>query len=136
MDLVRFDPLAMFRDLDRLIDRSTSVGAWAPRIDIVDRDDTLVIRADVAGIDPADIEVTVEDKALTISGARSLDPTDDKPSYRRREIPTGQFTRTLVLPEGLNTDEISASAANGVLEIAVPRSPEVLPRKVKVDVSS
>lgn len=135
MDLVRFDPFSMFREFDRLIDRSPASAVWAPRVDVIDREDSILIRVDVAGIDPADIDLTLEDHTLTIAGSRSLDETTEESGYHRREIFPGEFKRTLLLPEGLNADEISAEANNGLLEVVVPRKPEVLPRKVKIEVA-
>lgn len=135
MDLVRFDPFMMFREFDRLIDRSPASRAWGPRVDVIDREESILIRIDVAGIDPADIDLTLEDHTLTISGSRTLDETTEDARYHRREIFTGEFKRTLILPEGLEASEISASADKGLLEVVVPRKPEVLPRRVKIDVA-
>ncbi len=135
MDLVRFDPFSMFREFDRLTDRSPAGRAWAPRVDVLDREEEILIRVAVAGVDPEAIDVTVEDRTLTISGSRELEEATDEQAYRRREILTGSFKRTLVLPAGLEAGEIRASADRGILEIAVPRKPEVLPRKVKIDVA-
>lgn len=135
MDLVRFDPFSMFREFDRMIDRSPASRGWVPRVDVLDREQDILIRVDVAGIDPNDINITVEDRTLTISGTRELEETTDETGYHRREIFTGAFKRTLVLPAGLDAGEIKASADNGILEVVVPRRPEVLPRKVKIDVA-
>jgi len=135
MDLVRFDPFSMFREFDRLVDRSPASQTWAPRIDVVDREESLLVRVDVAGVDPDDIDITLEDRTMTISGSRTLDETTEDAGYHRREIYSGQFTRTLLLPEGLDAEGITASANNGLLEVTLPRTPEVLPRKVKIDVS-
>lgn len=135
MDLVRFDPFSMFREFDRYVDRSPASRAWAPRVDVIDLEESILIRVDVAGVDPADIALTVEDQKLKISGSRSLDESVETATYHRREILTGGFSRTLILPDGLVADEITASADNGLLEVVIPRKPEVLPRKVKIDVA-
>lgn len=137
MDLAPFDPFAMLRDLDRILDRApaTPTRGWLPRIDVFDREQELVVRVEIAGVDPEDIEVTVEDRTLTISGHRSFDETTDEAGMHRREIFTGEFRRTLVLPDGLDATEVVARANHGILEVTVPRRPEVLPRKVKVDVA-
>lgn len=135
MDLVRFDPFSMFREFDRMIDRSPGSRSWVPRVDVLDRERDILIRVDVAGVDPADIDVTVEDRTLSITGTRQLDESTEEHGYHRREIFGGAFKRTLVLPAGLDAADVAASAQNGILEIVVPRKPEVLPRKVKIDVS-
>jgi HSP20 family protein len=137
MDLVRFDPFSLFGELDRFWERGTGpASGWWPRIDAFDREKDLVVRVEVPGVSADDIDITVEDRTLTITGKRQFDETTEDGSYHRREIFSGEFKRTLVLPEGLNTDEISAKTDNGLLEVVIPRRPEVLPRKVKVDVVS
>jgi HSP20 family protein len=133
-DIMPFDPFSMFREIDRSFDRQAA-SRWLPRLDVFDRDTNLIIRVEIAGVDPSDVDVTVEDRTLTISGKRAFDETAGEGGFHRREIFTGEFTRTLVLPAGLDATEVSAKAENGILEVSVPRRPEVLPRKVKVDVS-
>lgn len=136
MDLVQFDPFSLLRDFDRVFDRGRTATTWIPRADVFERDQDIVVRMEIAGIDPADVDVTLEDRTLTISGTRHLDEQIEESGWHRREIMTGEFRRTLVLPKGLNADEITARANNGILEIVLPRTPEVLPRKVKVDIGS
>lgn len=136
MDLVPFDPMGMLRDIDRILDRSsTSRSRWMPRLDVFDREAELVVRVEVAGVDPDAIDVTVEDRTLTVSGSRHFEETTEENGFHHREIFTGEFKRTLVLPDGLDASEINAKASNGILEVTIPRRPEVLPRKVKIDVA-
>lgn len=137
MQLVPMDPFSMLREFDRFFGGSRSADeTWAPRVDVLDRDSDLVVRVEVAGVDPDAIDVTVEDRTLTISGNRLIDDPSDDPGFHRREIAFGDFKRTLVLPDGLDAKAISATADKGVLEVTVPRKPEILPRKVKVDVTA
>lgn len=136
MDLVQYDPFSLLRDIDRFFETGRrGLSPWMPRIDVFDRKDDLVIRVEVPGVAADDIDVTIEDRTLTITGSRSSDETIEEGGYHRREILTGEFKRTIVLPEGMNAEEIAAHAENGILEVSIPRRPEVLPRKVKVDVS-
>lgn len=132
MELVHFDPFSVLRDVDRMLEHGRT---WVPRIDVFDRESDLVVRLEVPGIDAEDIDVTVEDRTLTISGRREFRKDESIKGYHRREIFEGEFTRTIMLPEGVDTDSIAASAKAGLLEVSVPRKPEVLPRKVKVDVT-
>ena len=134
MDLVQFDPFSVLRDVDRLFSGERRPSAWLPRVDVFDRGEQLVIRAEMPGITADDIDITIEDRTLTIAGARSFEEDTDEGTIHRREIHQGRFERTLVLPEGMNPEEITANVENGILEVAVPRRPEVLPRKVKVQV--
>lgn len=135
MHLARFDPFTAIRDLDRMIGGRFE-DAWLPRLDVLDRGSDLVVRLEVAGVDPASIDITVEDRTLTVSGSRSAETLEEGERFHRREIAFGEFKRTLSLPDGLDTESITASADNGILEITVPRRPEVLPRKVKIDVAT
>ncbi len=135
MHLVRFDPHSLINEFDRWFDRDRTL-RWAPRLDTFDRDTDLVVRVEVPGVDPDTIEVTVENSVLTISGARRFDESAEEGGYHRREIFAGEFSRSLALPKGLDADGISARANHGLLEIVVPRLPEVLPRKVKVETSA
>lgn len=136
MDLVQFDPFSLLRDAERIFERGPRRAAWVPRIDVFDRDERIVLRVEVAGVSPEDIDITIEDRTLTITGSRSFETETEERGYHRCEILTGEFTRTVVLPEGVDPEQITATAEAGILEISVPRRPEVLPRKVKVDVSS
>lgn len=136
MDLVQFDPFSMLRDVDRLFSGERRPSAWLPRVDVFDRGEQLVIRAEMPGITADDIDLTIEDRTLTIAGARSFAEETDEGTFHRREIHQGRFERTLVLPEGMNPEEITANVEHGILEVSIPRRPEVLPRKVKVQVGS
>ena len=137
MDLVRFDPFSLLSEMDRLFERGVAATpTWAPRIDAFDREKELVIRVEIPGVKPDDFDITVEDRTLTISGKRHFEEETEQAGYHRREIFTGEFKRTLVLPEGLKAEDITAKAEDGILSITIPRRPEVLPRKVKVGVAS
>lgn len=137
MALVRFDPFGVLRDMERVMEEfspgTTGRGPWVPRVDVFEQEDTLVVRAEVSGVSPDDVEVTVEDSTLLIAGKREL-PREKVTGFQRKEIFEGEFRRTLILPEGLKTDDISASYRDGVLEVAIPKSPEVLPKKIQVKV--
>ena len=137
MQLARLDPTSLFRDFDRVFEtsfRPYRAEAWLPRVDVFDREEQLVIRAELPGIAADDIDITVESGALVISGTRESDTTEDEGDFHRREIFRGEFRRSLLLPEGLDLDAITAASKDGIIEIAISRSPEVLPKKVKVEI--
>jgi HSP20 family protein len=102
-------------------------------MDVIEREDRLVIRLEIPGVAADDLEITVEDRTLSIAGTRSF---GDETGYRRREILTGSISRTVLLPRGLDTQEITATTVDGILEVTIARRPEVLPRKVKVGVAA
>lgn len=135
MSLLRYDPFSVTRDLDRLFGEVAQERPWIPRVDVLDKEDNLVIRAELPGMNPDDIDVTVENSQLVISGTRSFETEEDEKGYHRREIARGEFQRTIYLPDEFDTEKISAEYHDGILEIAVPKRPEVLPKKVKVDIS-
>jgi HSP20 family protein len=136
--LVRFDPWGMMRDLDRLFEegaRRIGDSPWMPRVDVFEKGSNLVVRAEVPGVDPEHIDVTVESGTLTITGSRSFEKDEEiEGGFHRKEIFEGRFKRTVLLPEGTDADAVTAATKDGILEISVPKRPEVLPHKVSVDV--
>ena len=135
MSLVRFDPFELVRDFVRWFEAPTPrKGMWMPRVDVFEKEANLVVRAELPGIDGDSLDVTVEGGTLTISGARSFEQETDQGGFHRKEIYEGQFKRTVVLPEGIDPEAISATSKDGILEVTVPKRPEVLPRKVTVEV--
>jgi len=133
MQLVRFDPFSTMREFDRLFE-GRPTNRWMPRIDVFDGEDSLKVRTEVAGIDPESIEVTVEAGTLTIKGGRNFESEESKTNYHRKEIFEGSFERTVLLPEGIDAESVTASSKNGILEISIPKLPEVLPRKISVEI--
>lgn len=128
--LARFEPM-LFRDFDRLFAPWTE--AWVPRIDVIDRSESIVVRAEVPGVPTADLEITAEQGVLSIGGTRnSADETD---TYRRRELARGAFRRSIALPDGLDLDSVTAVAKDGVVEITIAKSAAILPRKVEITVA-
>lgn len=137
MQMVRFDPFGMLREWDRMLETDTAAEprAWAPRIDAFDRDGALVIRVEVPGVNADDIDITVENGKLEISGSRSLLTETDEGGYHRKEILEGSFKRSLFLPDTADVEEVSATSQEGILEIVIPTRAEALPKKVTVEVN-
>jgi HSP20 family protein len=120
--LVRHEPLNY--EIDRLFGDlfSQSVAGWQrfrPQIDLVEKEDHYLLQADLPGLSQDDISVEVEDGVLTVSGERKYEQADKKSDWQRLERRFGRFTRSIVLPKGTDPDTISASFANGVLEVVV-----------------
>jgi len=135
MNLVRFDPFSVMRDFDRLFeDSGRPLSRWTPRVDVLDQDSELLVRTEVPGVDPESIDVTVEGGTLSIKGARSFENEESKDNYHRKEIYQGSFERTILLPEGIDSEAVKATSRDGILEISIPKRPEILPRKVTVEV--
>jgi HSP20 family protein len=144
MNLVRFEPWSLFdhmqRDFSRLPGRNfdradveTPVSDWAPAVDIIEEQDRFVLRADVPGVAPAEIDISMEDGVLTIAGERHTDKHDDAEGVRRFERVSGRFYRRFSLPETADAEGIAAKSANGILEVTIPKQPEVQPRRITVE---
>jgi HSP20 family protein len=103
-------------------DLSTST-MWAPDIDVSQRNNDLVVRADLPGMKKNDIHIDVTDDAITISGERHQEHETDREGVYRSERTYGSFFRTIALPEGAMTDQAKATFKDGVLEVTMPAPP-------------
>jgi HSP20 family protein len=104
-----------------------------PRVDIHEEKDRFVVLADVPGVDPKDIDITAENGVLTVRGERKVEKRETENGYERIERVAGTFLRRFTLPEGANTEQIKAKQTNGVLEVTIPKTPAVQPRRISVD---
>ncbi|HSW14887.1 MAG TPA: Hsp20/alpha crystallin family protein [Solimonas sp.] len=142
MSILRYQPWGLnpelYREFSRLLDRSTqdeSSGAtadWAPPVDIEEYADKFVLHADVPGVDPKSIEVTLEKGVLTLTGNREQAAEQNGVERRRVERASGRFHRRFALPDTVDSDAVSASNRNGVLEVTIPKRPQVQPRRIQV----
>jgi HSP20 family protein len=121
-----------FRGWPRLTEETEEL-EWSPAIDVVDRKDELVLRADLPGLTEKDIEVTVQDGTLQLHGQRTEEKeTKEGEGYYCCERWSGAFSRTLTLPAGVNTDKLSANFKNGVLEVHLPKTKESAGKKIEI----
>ena len=104
----------------------------SPAIDMVDRKDELVLRADLPGLTEKDIEVTVQDGALTLRGQRKEEQEAKEEDYYCCERWEGSFSRTLTLPQGVNAEKVNASFKNGVLEVHLPKTKEAEGKRIEI----
>ena len=142
MAIVRWDPwreLAGFeRQFDELFGRGRAasrgqgMSTWVPALDVHQDGDTMVIRAEIAGVDPDNVEITIDDDVLTVSGKREDDRKVEEGQWIRRERVTGQFRRSISLPPGVDPDKVKAAAKHGVIEIRVPRPSPNEPHRVRL----
>jgi HSP20 family protein len=144
MALVRREPMRelntlqteMNRLFNTFFDEGGSNGQtsrrWAPAVDLVEREDSLVLRADLPGLREEDVQIEVRDHVLTISGERRAEFEDSEQGYYRIERAFGSFSRSLSLPEGVDADKIEASFDNGVLEVTIPKPEERKPRRISI----
>lgn len=113
-------------------DSSVATVSWAPAVDIKEEEQHFVIQADIPGVDPKDIEVSMEKGVLSLKGERKFEKEVEKDNYKRVERVYGTFHRRFTLPETADAEKISASGKNGVLEIVIPKQPVVQPRRIEV----
>ena len=144
MNLTRFEPWSLVdllhRDLDRLATRrlgsangEQSVADWVPAIDIVEEKERFVLRADVPGVDPKDIDVSMDSGVLTVAGERRNEAETVEDGVKRIERFSGRFYRRFTLPDTADAKGISARSENGILEVSIPKQPEVRARRITVE---
>jgi HSP20 family protein len=114
--------------------RPVEAEAWIPDVDVLEKDGKVVVRTDLPGMTPADIDVSVEGDVLTIKGHREEEKEVKEEDYYRSERATGEFLRTVRLPEGTAADQVEAHYENGVLEVTVPKPAPTGTAAVKVPV--
>ena len=111
--------------------------AWAPTIDVVNKDSDLVVRAELPGVKQEDVDITLHDGVLTISGERKAEQEEERGGYYVRERRYGSFSRSLALPEGIDESKIHARYDNGVLEVTVEGAAAVQePKRIQIEGSS
>jgi len=140
--ITRFDP---FRDLARIqeemgrmldereVKSAESIG-WTPACDVFEDNDEVVIRAALAGVDPKDVEIRVENGVLTLKGERRVEKEEQKENYHRVEMAYGHFTRTFALPTSVDPEKVHAESKHGVLAVHLPKRSEAKPRSIQVKV--
>ena len=105
---------------------------WTPRVDIKEEEKRFVILADIPGVEPKDIEISMDKGILSIKGERKAETTAESGKTTRVERSYGSFYRRFALPDSANAEGISANGKHGVLEISIPKKPETTPRRIEV----
>ena len=125
MSIIRFNPLREFDSFFNSYNRSLAnskyevANAWVPNVDILEKDNQFVIKAELAGIPKEDIKVEIDDNVLTLSGERKSEVTDEK--QHRVERYYGKFSRRFSLPDNVNEAEIKAESKDGILVLTLPK---------------
>jgi HSP20 family protein len=127
MTVVRYEPFRLLSSFQR--DFSTS---WLPSVDVREEADRFVVNVDLPGVDKKDIEIVAEKGVLTIKGERRAETKSNTASYERVERVSGTFLRRFTLPETAQAEAISAKQTNGVLEVTIPKQPQVQPKRIEV----
>lgn len=146
MELVRWNPMrdmfGMQHRMNRLMDnfflparniaQEDAQWDWNPSVDIYDKGDKIVLKAELPGVDKEHIEVDVKDRVLTLKGERSLDNEVKEDNYYRRERSFGKFVRRFTLPVNVNIEDIKAEFKDGLLEVDIPKPAENKPKQITV----
>jgi HSP20 family protein len=149
MAIVRWEP---FRDLVTIQDRMNRIfddafrgpgrseedwlgGSWAPAVDIYEHEGNLVLKAELPGIDPKDVDVRVENNVLTLRGERKFDHEVNRESCHRVERAYGTFSRSFTLPNVVDTQSIKAEYKDGVLRVTMPKREEAKPKQIQVQIT-
>ena len=107
---------------------------WAPAVDVSETEDSVVVRADVPGLDPEDLEVNISGNLLTIRGEKKQEKEEKKENFYRVERVYGSFVRTVELPAEVEGDKAEATYKNGVLKIVLPKKAEARGKTIKIRV--
>ncbi len=110
-------------------------GFWSPAVDILNEKESVLVKAEIPGIDPKDLDVKVVGNTLTIKGERKKEFKEEDENYLRIERAYGKFQRAFELSEPIDSKKIEANYKNGVLEIKLPKKEEAKPKEISVKVS-
>lgn len=144
MSLVNYEPWFGVRqlqdDINRLFtswnttDSSGVTADWVPSVDINEFDDKFQLYVDIPGVDPKNVEITLEAGVLTITGERFLqaEKAEESVVRRRTERGSGRFYRRFLLPESVDSEKVKATDRHGVLEILIPKKAKAQPRRIEV----
>ena len=150
MAILRWQPfcdlMATERGFDRLFrDAFSSVlpvregelptRAWAPAVDICENENNIVLKAELPGVDPKDVEVRVEDNTLYLKGERKFEKDTKEENYHRIERSYGSFARSFSLPNSIDAEKVVAEYKDGLLTLTLPKREETKPKTIKINVS-
>lgn len=143
MSVLRWDPfqdlLSLQDEMNRMFDRAfgqttreRGMRTWAPPLDIAERKDAYLVTVELPGVNPSDIDVTLESNLLTIQGERHQARDSSDQRFHRVERAYGSFRRTVTLPSSVQANAIEASYDNGLLHLVVPKAEEAMPKKISI----
>lgn len=124
------------REMSHLLGGTSAPITSFPAMNLYAGDEGVILTAELPGIEPDDLEITVLGETLTLSGSRDMDDAEEDVKYHRREREQGEFTRTVELPYTVDSDNVEAKFNNGVLHVMLPRVEEEMPRKITVTAAS
>ena len=134
--LIKWTPfLEPFEDMDKMLSEFPAMrgkAGFTPAVDMYEDKENVIVETQLAGIDPENVDISIENDVLCIKGQSEKRSEVDEKNYYRKEIRRGSFYRSIPLPTRVLGDKAVASVDDGVLKIAIPKSPESKPRSIKI----
>jgi HSP20 family protein len=146
MAIVKWSPfrdmMRLRTDMDRFFDEmvprregETESGVWLPSLDVSETEDDIRVKAEIPGVEKDDINLSINNNALIIKGEKNMEKEVEGEDFHRIERVYGNFYRAIELPVLVNSDKISASFKNGVLNIVLPKAEEVKPKEIEIELN-
>jgi len=126
----RFDHRPNVNQLDE--NSNSASTAWVPSVDISESEKAFTVLADIPGVDPKNIEISMEKGVLTVKGERNNETVEEGENFRRVERQSGLFSRSFTLPDSADAEKIEAASAHGVLKITIPKQEVAVSRRIEV----
>ena len=148
MNMITYDPFRELRSLQDEVNRVFSSnlnrsgepglgrGAWNPSVDIFENKDQIVLEAELPGISPEDVNISIENNVLTIHGERKFEKKDEGDNFHRVERSYGSFTRSFTLPPTVSSENVLANFENGILRLELAKREEAKPRRIEIKAGS
>ncbi|MFO0982740.1 MAG: Hsp20/alpha crystallin family protein [Planctomycetota bacterium] len=129
----------LHRELDRMFERALGPGSYFtgpafPAVNVYEDEERIVVCAELPGVDPAQVNVTVTGDVLALRGARETLTADEQRNAHRRERPHGKFAREVLLPVQVDSERVEATFENGILAVVMPKAPQSRPKQIAVQV--
>lgn len=145
MSVVRYDPFRDLRGLQDDVNRLFTLAfprsfdneqmardGWNPSVDIVENAQNIMLEAELPGLKPEDVSVSIENNVITISGERKFEKKEEKDNFHRVERSYGSFTRSFTLPRTVTGDDVTAEFNLGVLKVVMPKREGAKARKIEI----
>ena len=149
MNIIKYDPFREMRSLqdevNRLFtssfprgggDNDLMRGAWSPQVDIFENQNEIVLEAELAGMKPEDVDISIENNVLTLYGERKFEKKDEGDNFHRVERAYGNFTRSFTLPSTVSSESANAEFENGILRLTLAKREEAKPRRIEIKTTS
>lgn len=108
-------------------------GGWSPLVDVIDKKDSIIVKAELPGVDKKDVKISLSENTLTIRGERKEEKEINKENCCCCERAFGSYSRTIALPTEVDKNKTKASYKNGILEIVLPKAEEVKPKEIEIE---